>query len=331
MLTAMSAATTSILGTVTLVTGPAEFLSERTVQRALGAVAAVDADADVTSVSAAQVGSLAELTSPSLFATARAVVVRDLHDLPEDVHDEVVAYSRQPAEDIALVLVHPGVPKGKRLLDRLREAGVREVRSEGPKPWELNRFVVGEVRHRSGSITDDAAEFLVAAVGTDLRALAAAAEQLVADFAPERITTDIARRYYDGRAEVKSFDVADAAIEGRVATALERLRWGLAGGVPAVFVISAFAAGLRSLARLQSAPRGLRDADLAREVGAPPFRLKVLRAQLRGWDAAGLARAIRAVAQADLDVKGGVGDPDHALERMVLTVARGRAGGSAAT
>lgn len=329
----MPAATTSVLGTVTLVTGSAEFLAERTVQRALAAVAAVDADADVTPVSAGQVGpgALAQLTSPSLFATARAVVVRDLHDLPDEVHDEVVAYSRQPAEDIALVLVHPGVPKGKRLLDRLRESGVREVKSEGPKPWEMNRFVIAEVRHRHGSITEDAAEFLVAAVGTDLRALAAAAEQLVADFAPERITTDIVRRYYDGRAEVKSFDVADAAIDGRVAVALERLRWGLAGGVPAVFVISAFASGLRSLARLQAAPRGLRDADLAREVGAPPFRLKVLRAQLRGWDAAGLARAIRAVAQADLDVKGGVGDPDHALERMLLTVARARAGGPAPT
>jgi DNA polymerase-3 subunit delta len=183
------------------------------------------------------------------------------------------------------------------------------------------------VRHRRGSITDDAAGFLVEAVGTDLRSLAAAVEQLVGDFAPERITTELVRRYYDGRAEVKSFDIADAAIEGRVAAALERLRWALAGGVPAVFVISACASGLRSLARLQAAPRGLREADLAREVGAPPFRLKVLRTQLRGWDAAGLARAIRVVAQADLDVKGGVGDPDHALERMVLAVARGRAGG----
>lgn len=326
----MPAAATSVLGSVTLVTGSAEFLSERTVQRALAAVSSVDAEADVTTVNAAQVGpgALAELTSPSLFASVRALVVRDLHDLPEDVHDEVVAYCQQPADDVALVLVHPGVPKGKRLIDRLRKtAGVREVKSEGPKPWEMARFVLGEVRHHSGSISDDAAEFLVAAVGTDLRTLAAAAEQLVADFAPERITTEMVRRYYDGRAEVKSFDIADAAIDGRVAVALERLRWGLAGGVPTVFVISAFASGLRSLARLHSAPRGLRDADLAREVGAPPFRLKVLRGQLREWDVVGLAQAIGAVAQADLDVKGGVGDPSHALERMVLTVARGRARG----
>ncbi len=333
MLTAMQAVATSPLGMVTLISGPAEFLSERTVQRALVAVQSADADADVTIFSASQLtpGSLAELTSPSLFAAVRAVVVRELQDLPDDAHDEVVAYSQQPAEDVALVLVHAGGPKGKRLLDRLRSSpGVKEVKSEGPKPWQMNRFVIGEVRHHRGSITDDAAEFLVAAVGTDLRALAAAVEQLVADFAPDRVTTEIVRRYYDGRAEVKSFDIADAAIDGRVAVALERLRWGLAGGVPAVFVISAFAAGLRSLARMQAASRGLRDADLAREVGAPPFRLKVLRGQLRGWDAAGLASAIRAVAQADLDVKGGVGDPDHALERMVLSVARGRTSASPA-
>jgi len=329
MLTAMPAPTPPPLGTVTLITGPAEFLSERAVARVLSAVAATDADADVTSISAGALGpgSMAELTSPSLFATAQTLVVRELPDLPEGVHDELVAYAAAPEADVALVLVHPGGPKGKRLLDRLRKEGLGHVvTSEPPKPWELPGFVTAEVRHHRGTITDDAAEYLVAAVGTDLRALAAAAEQLVNDFSPERLTIEIVRRYYDGHAEVKSFDIADAAIGGQIAVALERLRWAVGNGVPAVLITSAFASGLRSLARLQSAPRGLRDADLAREVGAPPFRLKALRGQLRSWDVSGLTRAIQAVAQADLDVKGGAGDPDYALERMVLTVAwaRGR-------
>jgi len=329
MLTSMSAPTP--LGTVTLITGVAEFLSERTVSRALAAVSAADPDADVTPVTASQlgVGELAGLTSPSLFAAVRAVVVRDLQDLPDTAHDELVAYAADPAQDVALVLVHAGGPKGKRLLDRLRAAAVHEVKSEPPKPWELDRFVTGEVRHHRSTIAPDAAEFLVAAVGHDLRALAAAADQLVSDFAPECITTEIVRRYYDGRAEVKSFDIADAAVDGSVALALEQLRWALHNGVPAVFVISAFASKLRELGRLHAAPRGLRGTDLAREVGVTPYRLNALSGQLRHWQPAGLARAIHAVAGADLDVKGGVGDPDHALERMVLTVVRSRSRESA--
>jgi len=336
MLTAMPTATTA-LGAVTLVTGSAEFLSERAVGRVVAAVSAVDADADLTTVSAAQIGlgGLAELTSPSLFAAVRTVVVHELSELPDDVHDEVVAYAHHPADDVALVLVHPGGQKGKRLLDRLRTMDrVVEIKNEAPKPWDTNRFagfVAAEVRHSRAKITDDAADFLVRAIGPDLRALSAAAEQLVADFSSETITTEIVRRYYDGRAEVSGFDIADAAIEGSVARALERARWARQNREEIPKLLGAFAFRLRSLARLQAAPRGLREVDLAREVGVSPGQLRGLREHLRSWHETGLATAIRAVAQADVDLKGGVGDPDYALERLILAVVRSRGQHSAAT
>jgi DNA polymerase-3 subunit delta len=50
--------------------------------------------------------------------------------------------------------------------------------------------------------------------------------------------------------------------------------------------------------------------------------LKTLKQQARGWTAGGLATAIKAVAQADADVKGASGDAGYALERMVITVSR---------
>jgi len=332
MLTAMSTATTNGLGTVTLVTGSAEFLSERAVSRVVAAVSEVDADADVTTISAAQIshGGLAELTSPSLFAAARAVVIRELSELPDEVHDEVVTYAQRPADDVALVLVHPGGQKGKRLLDRLRTVErVVEIKSEAPKPWDVDRlagFVTAEVRHHRAKIADDAAHFLVRAVGPDLRALAAAAEQLATDFAPDTITTELVRPYYDGRAEVSGFDIADAAIEGSVARALERSRWARQNREEIPKLLGAFAFRLRSLARLQAAPRGLREVDLAREVGVSPGQLGRLREQLRSWHEEGLAAAIGAVARADLDVKSGKGDPEHCLEMMVVAVARARGG-----
>ena len=60
--------------------------------------------------------------------------------------------------------------------------------------------------------------------------------------------------------------------------------------------------------------------DLAREVGVPPWKLRSLREQSRGWTEAGLARAIRAVAQADADIKGAASDANYTLERLVLTI-----------
>jgi DNA polymerase III subunit delta len=315
-----------VLGRVTLVTGSEEFLAERVVRSVTEAVRAVDPEADLTETTGAEVGpgALAELTSPSLFASSRAVVVRDLPEVPDDAVASLLAYAGSPAGDIALVLVHPGGQKGKGVLDKLRKAKVHEVRCETPKPYELPRFAASEVRRAGGRINDEAAGALVEAVGTDLRALAGAAGQLAADFPGESISEDVVRRYFGGRAEVKGFAIADAAIGGQVAVALEQLRWALGNGVAPVLVTSAFAGGLRSLARFTSAPRGLGEGDLAREVGVPPWKLKSLRRQANGWNPGGLADAICAVARADADVKGASGDPDHALERMVMAVARAR-------
>lgn len=70
----------------------------------------------------------------------------------------------------------------------------------------------------------------------------------------------------------------------------------------------------------------MREADIAREAGVPPWKIRVLREQARGWDDRGVAAAISAVAQADADVKGAASDPAYALERMVLRVAGARSG-----
>jgi DNA polymerase III subunit delta len=107
--------------------------------------------------------------------------------------------------------------------------------------------------------------------------------------------------------------------------AIEQLRWALNGRVAPVLITSAVAGGLRSIARYQAAPRGLRDADLAREIGVPPWRLKWIRPQSRGWSPRGLATAIQAAAQADADVKGAAGGGFWACERLVISVLRARA------
>lgn len=317
-----------VLGRVMLVTGPEELLNERTISSAVSAVRSADPDSEVSETTANQVtmAALADLAAPSLFSSIRCVVVRDLQDLPEESYDGLLEYAAAPAEDVGLVLVHSGGQKGSGLLNKLRKLKdtVTEVKSAALKPSEYPRFVAAEVRSHGGRIAADAADLLVQAVGQDLRALAGAAHQLANDFAGEPLTAAVVKRYFAGRAEVKSFAVADAALYGRTATALEELRWALDNGTAPVLVTSAFASGLRGLAKFKSAPRGLRDADVAREAGVPPWKLRIIREQARGWDDVGLARAINAVAKADADVKGAGGDAAYALERMVLSVSAAR-------
>jgi len=68
-------------------------------------------------------------------------------------------------------------------------------------------------------------------VGSDLRELAAACDQLAAD-TDGLIDEPVVARYYRGRAEATGFTVADRAVEGHLAQALEQLRWALARAFP---------------------------------------------------------------------------------------------------
>ncbi len=220
------------------------------------------------------------------------------------------------------MLVHGGGPKGSGVLAKLRKlAAVSESKSGELKFSEYPGFVAAEVRGYGATIDQEAAGVLVQSVGQDLRSLAAAAHQLTNDFPGEPLTVEKVKQYFGGRAEAKSFSVADAAFAGRREVALEELRWALDGGTAPVLVTSAFAGSARGLARYKGAAKGMREADLAREVGVPPWKLRTIRDQSRSWSDAAVARVIRAVAQADADIKGAASDASYTLERLVLVVA----------
>jgi DNA polymerase-3 subunit delta len=311
------------LGRVTLVTGKEEFLAERTVAGVRDAVRRHDPEAELSETDATglSLAALGEMSAPSLFSSTRCVVVRGLANLPDESGDGLLAYAGAPADDVAVVLVHGGGQKGSGVLAKLRKVGaVTEVKTEELRASEYPGFVAAEVRAQGSTIDPEAATALVQAVGQDLRSLSAAADQLANDFPGETLTEEKVKRYFGGRAEAKSFAVADAAFWGRRRPALEELRWALDGGTAPVLVTSAFAGSARGIARYLCAPRGMRDADLAREVGVPPWKVRTIRDQSRGWSESAIARAIRTIAKADADIKGAAGDAPYTLERLVLTV-----------
>src|SRR3954454_18096193 len=180
-----------VLGRVTLVTGKEEFLSERSVVGVREAVRRHDGEAEVseTQASGLTLAQLGELAAPSLFSSTRCVVVRSLENLPDESVDGLLAYAAEPAEDVSLVLVHGGGPKGSGVLTKLRKLGpVTEVKSEELRASDFPGFVADEVRHHGATIDKEAASFLVSAVGQDLRSLAAAADQLTNDYPGEPLT-----------------------------------------------------------------------------------------------------------------------------------------------
>ena len=186
-------------------------------------------------------------------------------------------------------------------------------------------FVRDELRRGGAKPTEEVAEALLAAVGNDLRELAAACAQLVADVG-SKIDAATVARYYRGRAEVSGFTVADAAMVGDVPGALEALRWALHIGVDPVPIADALADGVRTVARVASAGRG-NAYQLASSLGMPAWKIERAQRQGRGWSPEGLVEAMQVAADCNAAVKGGADDRGYALERAVMAMAAARGGG----
>ncbi|AOS62468.1 DNA polymerase III subunit delta [Actinoalloteichus hymeniacidonis] len=307
-----------------LVLGEEELLVERAVRAASDAAKALDPMTETVRIKAAEltVPRFAELVSPSLFGEGRVVVVDTAQDAGAELAEALVAYRPQPDDGIVLVVVHSGGGRAKlakQLPAALKGNGAAvEECGKITRSNEREAFVRNEVRRVGGRIDARAVSALVETVGSDLRELAAAAVQLVAD-TDGPIDETVVRRYHRGRAEVTGFAVAEKAVTGDRTGALEALRWALQTGVPAVLIADALADAVRSIALV----RGARNGDpmqMAGELGMPPWKIKKVRTQVRGWEEAGLGRAMHLVAALNGEVKGMAADSSYALERAVFGI-----------
>jgi len=313
------------LAPVLLVLGDEELLVTRAIAGAVAAARAADPNVDVHDHEAGALtpGEIAELLSPSLFGGRRVLVVRSGQDARKDLVAELLAYAKHPDPEVHLVVAHAGGAKGKAFADGLRAAGAVVVPAAKLKGHrERVAFVRDEIRRGGGRCTEEAAEALIAAVGTDLRELASACSQLLAD-TDGRIGPDTVARYYRGRAEVSGFTVADAAMAGDVPGALEALRWALHVGVDPVPIADAIADGVRTVARVSAAGRG-NPYQLASSLGMPAWKIEKAQRMGRGWTPEALAEAMFAAAECNAAVKGGAEDRGYALERAVVAVAAAR-------
>ncbi len=311
-----------------LVLGDEDLLVERALSdilRAARSSAGTD-DVPVNRLRAGDVSTheLAELLSPSLFADERVVVLESAAEAGKDAAALIAAAAGDLPPGTVLVVVHTGGGRAKALAGQLRELGAQTHQAAKiTKAAERADFVRAEFRGLKIKVDEDTVVALLESVGSDIRELAAACSQLVADTAGH-LDAAAVRRYHSGKAEVTGFEIADKAVAGDVAGSAEALRWAMSRGVPHVLLADALAEAVHAIARI--GPLTGDPYRLAGELGMPPWRVKKAQKQARRWSRDKVATAIRLVAALNGDVKGAAADPAYVLEATVRKVAELAAG-----
>ncbi len=310
-----------------LISGPEQVIAERALTAILEELRQGEPDLEVVRLYAAtyEAGSLGVHASPSLFGGSTAIVVHDLDEAPDELQEDLLGYLAAPAPEVTLVVVHKTGQRGKKVLDTIKKSQSRVIEAPAIKSdRDKSEFALHEFRRAGRKASPDAVRALVEAVGKDVRELAAACQQLVAD-TTGTIDEQLVARYHGGKVEASGFRVADAAVAGNAGEALRLLRHAIATGVDPVPIVAVLAQQLRQLVKVGAAGRG-RSADVARDLGMAPWQVDKARRGLSGWGPEGLADSIQAVALADFEVKGGGRDPVYAVERAILTITTSRNG-----
>ncbi|BBZ76686.1 hypothetical protein MANY_20230 [Mycolicibacterium anyangense] len=311
-----------------LILGDEELLVDRAISQVLRAAraAAGTDDIPVNRMRAGEVSTneLAELLSPSLFADERVVVLESAAEAGKEAVDLIGSAAADLPPGTVLVVVHTGGGRAKALADQLKKLGA-QVHScaKITKAAERSDFVRAEFRALKVKVDDDTLAALLDAVGSDIRELASACSQLVADTGGQ-VDVAAVRRYHSGKAEVSGFDIADKAVTGDIAGSTEALRWAMLRGMPHVVLADALAEAVHTIARV--GPLTGDPYRLASELGMPPWRIQKAQKQSRRWSRDRIATAIRLVAALNADVKGVAADADYVLEDAVRKVAHLAAG-----
>jgi DNA polymerase-3 subunit delta len=256
------------------------------------------------------------LSTASLLGGRRLVVIRDADDMLKEGVDALAGYFESPAPGSVLVLVAAGRTK---LDAAVARTGVR-VALDAPK----GRRLVGWIRRRASGhglkVDDRAAWALIDSVGGELRDLDSSLIQLLSALGTgARVTGADVARAFPRNADQRIYVLTDAVGDRRLPVAMTNLRRLLLQGEDPLVLLGALAAHMRRMLRARRYAE-MGTSAVADALGLPSWRAERLAKQARVYREAELVAAVGALAEADVEIKGGDLPPEAALERAVVKI-----------
>ncbi len=240
-----------------------------------------------------------------------------------DLRPLITALESMPP-DVVLVLIVRGKPLSG-LVKAVEAAGGEVHDYAAPKPWELPKWAIARARELGLRLDPEAAKSLVAIVGSGQQRLLREIEKLALALHPE-VTARVehVEQIAAGETTPKVYDLADALVAGDLeATMLLAEELTAQEERPSRFVYPVVAR-LREVHRAtQLLEAGVGEKNLAKEMKAPPWRVKKVVALARRTEGEALERALCHFAELELELRAGGGLDEQTA--VSLTLARSTA------
>ena len=267
-------------------------------------------------------GEMADLSTPSLFGEARALLVSNAKALPAEALRELSAYLAAPDPDARLVLTALVGERAKApaaLVKLVQPVGsVTEIKVQRK---ELPAWVLRRARAKGLDLAPDGAAALVETFGEEPGALEQALDQLVSTFPGERVSAPAVARQFSGLGEQHIWDLCDRAFAKDLPGAMRSVRTLLEGGSAGLLVLGGITSRLRDLLRVGSLPDRMPPAEAAKLAGLRfDWQVRRYREQAKRFSMQELVALHERLAWADRALKSGATD-DVVLPLVVSAIA----------
>ncbi|MFP5225333.1 MAG: DNA polymerase III subunit delta [Actinomycetota bacterium] len=261
------------------------------------------------------------LDTPSLFGGGRLIALRGNATALDAHKDRLIRFAEDPIPDTSVVVVTWGAQKLKKALGTRAE--IFEV--QAPKPWETAAWLVKHAKGKKRPITGEAAELLVELLGSDLRELASAYDQLSLGVKGSIDAATVTASFRGGQGSAL-YTFLDAVLLRDRASSLQHLQSLMAAGDHPLVVHAALVKQFRALAACAGQDRNSRPS--AKELDVAQGYINRAGKHERRWDNDSIRRALVALAEADLALKGGFdgedAPPELIIELLVIELTASR-------
>lgn len=274
---------------------------------------------------------LGELSTMAMFGSGkRFVVVEEADDFISRYRQNLEDYVARPASTGVLLLSADSFPGNTRLYKSVVAEGLAVDCSTPDKARLIKWLAEWGRKVHDLRVSPSAAELLLELVGPDLGLL----DQELAKLAnlaekDRKVTEEMVSQAAGGWRTRTTWDMLDAALEGKVAAALEQLERLLLSGEAPVALLAQISSSLRRLAaatrlvlQAEAAGQRINLRSALKDIGVNSYFLEKTERQLRRLGRQRGTQLYQWLLDADLDLKGDSSFPPRlVLERLIVKVA----------